>query len=106
MEAHLPKAALAEERGANVVLVRDSAAAPPSSAAALEKLRVAELRDQLRELGLPVSGRKAELLESCASLGIAPEDVTILDDEALRDGRVGSRPGRRRLGAGGARGGC
>lgn len=31
-------------------------------------------------------GRKAELLESCASLGIAPEDVTILDDEALRDG--------------------
>ena len=48
--------------------VQHAAAPPPSSATSLEKLRVPELRDRLRELDLPVSGRKAELVERLRNL--------------------------------------
>ena len=42
----------------------------------LDKLTVVQLKEKLREAGMPVSGRKAELIERLGGAGAAPMEAT------------------------------
>ena len=63
-----------------------SGAAVGSAVADLSKLTVKQLKEKLKDAGLPVSGKKAELIERLGAGGAAPpapaDDLLLAVDEA------------------------
>ncbi len=53
-----------------------------------ENMTVAELKVQLKEAGLPVSGKKADLVARLSDVGDAPVEETVVEETVVEEAVV------------------